>query len=69
MATYTRLTDDEKAAIAQGEIRSLEYQMYTLELKLIAENAKSSPDETSISDLTTLISEKQTQIAAIQQGE
>jgi len=36
MPTYTVLTNDEKAAIAQAEIRNLEYQMYTLELKLIA---------------------------------
>lgn len=65
MPTYTVLTNDEKAAIAQAEIRNLEYQMYTLEVRLIAENAKSDPDETSVSTLTALIAEKQTQIAAI----
>jgi hypothetical protein len=65
MPTYTVLTDDEKAAIAQAEIRSLEYQMYTLEIRLIAENAKSNPDDTAVSTLNTLIAEKQTQIAAL----
>jgi hypothetical protein len=39
--------------------------MYTLEVRLIAENAKSDPDETAVSTLTTLIAEKQTQIAAL----
>ena len=65
MPTYTILTNDEKAAIAQAEIRNLEYQMYTLELRLIAENAKSTPDETAVLTLNTLIAEKQTQIAAL----
>ena len=65
MPTYTVLTNDEKAAIAQAEIRNLEYQMYALEVRLIAENAKSNPDETVVSNLTALIAEKQTQIAAL----
>ena len=65
MPTYTVLTNDEKTAIAQAEIRNLEYQMYTLEVRLIAENAKSNPDETVVSNLTALIAEKQTQIAAL----
>jgi hypothetical protein len=65
MPTYTVLTNDEKAAIAQAEIRNLEYQMYTLEVRLIAENAKSDPDDTAVATLTTLIAEKQTQIAAL----
>ena len=65
MPTYTVLTNDEKAAIAQAEIRNLEYQMYALEVRLIAENAKSTPDATAVATLTTLIAEKQTQIAAL----
>jgi hypothetical protein len=39
--------------------------MYTLEVRLIAENAKSDPDETAVLTLTGLIAEKQTQIAAL----
>lgn len=65
MATYTKLTDDEKAAIAQAEVRNLEYQMYTLEIKLVAENAKSEPDQSIINTLNSSIAEKQTQISAI----
>ncbi len=66
MATYTTLTNDEKTAIAQAEVRTLEYQMYTLEVKLIAENAKSTPDADAIAVLNTLVSEKQSQISAVQ---
>jgi len=65
MPTYTTLTDDEKAAIRQAEVRSLEYQMYSLEMSLVSENAKSSPDADKVTLLQAAISEKQTQIAAL----
>jgi hypothetical protein len=65
MATYTKLTNDEKAAIVDAEIRNLEYQMYSLEVQLIAENAKAEPDAERSSALNALIAEKQTQIAAL----
>jgi hypothetical protein len=65
MATYTVLTDDEKAAITQAEIRNLEYSMYSLEVQLIAENAKAEPVAETIAMLQALIAEKQTQIAAL----
>jgi hypothetical protein len=65
MATYTKLTNDEKAAIVDAEVRNLEYQMYSLEVQLIAENAKTEPDSERSSSLTALIAEKQTQIAAL----
>ncbi len=68
MATYTTLTNDEKAAIAQAEVRNLEYQMYGLEVRLVAENAKSTPDAEVITLLNSLIAEKQEQIAAVQEG-
>ncbi len=65
MATYTILTDDEKAAIKQAEIRNLEYAMYSLEVQLVAENAKSEPVAETIAFLTSAIAEKQTQISAL----
>jgi hypothetical protein len=65
VATYTMLTNDEKSAIAQAEVRNLEYQMYGLEVRLIAENAKSTPDAEVITLLNSLIAEKQDQITAV----
>jgi hypothetical protein len=65
MATYTKLTNDEKAAIVDAEVRNLEYQMYSLEVQLIAENAKAEPNADSVSKIESLIAEKQTQIAAL----
>jgi hypothetical protein len=37
MPTYTKLTEDEKTAIQEAAVRSLEYQMYALEVEKIAE--------------------------------
>ena len=65
MATYTQLTDDEKAQIKIAAKRSLEYQMYALVVEVIAENAKTSPDAAKLSDLEDQIAEKQAQITAI----
>ena len=63
--TYEYLTNDEKAAVKQAAVRSLEYQMYSLEVEKIAENAKTSPNAEIVSALTSSIAEKQSQIAAV----
>lgn len=66
MATnYTLLSEDEKAQIKIAAKRNLEYQMYALEVDVIAENAKTSPDAARLSALADDIAEKQTQIAAL----
>lgn len=65
MATYEVLSEDEKAQIKIAAKRNLEYQMYALEVEVIAENAKSSPDAARLSDLADQIAEKQDQISAI----
>ncbi len=65
MTTYTQLTDDEKAQIKIAAKRNLEYQMYSLEVDIIVENAKLAPDADRVADLQAKITEKQTQIAAI----
>jgi len=62
---YEYLTDDEKAAVKQSAIRSLEYQMYSLEVDKIAELAKATPNAEAIASFTALIAEKETQIAAV----
>lgn len=65
MATYSVLSEDEKNSIRQSAVRSLEFQMYALELDKIAENAKTTPDTDRVAALTSAIAEKQTQIAAL----
>ncbi|NCA21330.1 MAG: hypothetical protein EBS86_09370 [Crocinitomicaceae bacterium] len=62
---YTVINNDEKAAIVESTVRSLEYQMYQAELQMVVENARNNPDETRLQILTAEIQEKQKQIAAI----
>lgn len=63
--SYEHLTNDEKNAIAQATVRGLEYQMYQLEMELVAENARTTPDSVRVQALTDAIAEKQDQIAAV----
>jgi hypothetical protein len=65
MASYQILSDDEKAQIETAAKRNLEYQMYALEVEVVAENARTTPDAKRLSDLADQIAEKQDQIAAI----
>lgn len=65
MANYTILTNDEKSVIVDSAVRALEYQMYSLELDLIAENAKETPDAARVTFLTSAVAEKVSQIAAV----
>ena len=66
MATYTVLTDDEKAQIKTATIRNLEYQLYAAEIGLIVENAKANPDSARIEELENVMSEVETQISALE---
>jgi len=65
MATYSVLSEDEKNSIRQSAVRSLEFQMYALELEKIAENAKTAPDTDRLAVLNSAIAEKETQIEAL----
>ncbi len=66
MPEYQELTDSEKNQIKINAIRNLEYQMYSLEIEIVAENAKSEPDEERLLILNQKISELESQILAIQ---
>jgi hypothetical protein len=65
MATYSVLSEDEKNSIRQSAVRSLEFQMYALELDKIAENAKTAPDTDRLAVLDSAIAEKEAQIEAL----
>ena len=65
MATYSVLSEDEKNSIRQSAVRSLEFQMYALELDKIAENAKTAPDTDRLALLNSAIAEKEAQIEAL----
>jgi flagellar biosynthesis/type III secretory pathway protein FliH len=60
------LTNEEKAQIINSHIKSLAFNKYNLEVDLIAENAKASPNSVVITTTNTAIDEIEDQIAALQ---
>jgi hypothetical protein len=66
MPTYNKLTNDEKTAIKDSVVRNLEYQMYSLQLEMLAENAKTTPDVEKIEVIQSNINDKLAQIAAVE---
>jgi hypothetical protein len=65
MPTYNTLSNDEKAAIKESLVRNLEYQMYALEMEIVAENAKAEPDASKITNIQSAIADKVAQITAV----
>ena len=65
MPTYTKLSEDEKNSIRESTTRSLEFQMYALELDLTAENAKVEPNAERVEFLISEIAQKEAQITAV----
>jgi hypothetical protein len=65
MENYTLLTQDEKDQIEIAVKRNLEYQMYTFETELVAENAKTNPSASRIEAIQANINELKLSIAAL----
>lgn len=62
----TTLTKADKLQLINSHKRSLEYSKYGLELDVLQENAKSSPNQEEVSRLETLIEETDNQLAALE---
>jgi hypothetical protein len=65
MPSYEELNDNEKNQIKINAKRNLEYSMYTLEIDILLEKAKSNPDFEKISVMENEIVEKENQILAL----
>lgn len=61
----TTLSKDDKAQIIASHKRNLEYRQYGLELDVMAENAKVSPNAEIISGFQASIDEIDDQLAAL----
>ena len=61
----TVLGKDDKVQLIKSRLRQLEYRKYGLDLDLIVENAKATPDSNSVQVIEDSISEINTQIAAL----
>lgn len=62
---YNFIDNSEKVAIIEAQARTLEYSKFTLEVSLMAENAKSSPDNDVLLSLNRQIAEKDRQITSL----
>ena len=60
------LTNDEKINIINSHIKNLVYNKYNVELSLIEENSKPSPDEKNVNTLNEQISQFNLQFIALQ---
>lgn len=65
MPIYQELNDNEKNQIKVNAKRNIEYAMYTLEIDILLEKAKSNPDLEKISVMENEIAEKENQILAL----
>ena len=65
MPIYDELNDNEKNQIKINAKRNIEYAMYTLEIDILLEKAKSKPDLEKISIMENEIAEKENQILAL----
>jgi hypothetical protein len=62
----TQLTNQEKAQIINSHIRNLVFSKYNLEVDLITENAKSSPNAIAVSSINASISDVSGQISVLE---
>lgn len=61
----TTLTKEDKAQIIESRIKGLEYRKYSLDIDLMVENAKTSPESESISKLNEAIDEIDNQLSVL----
>jgi len=59
------LSKEEKIQLINSRINGLEFRKYALDLDLIVENAKTTPDEDAISVINSGISELEAQMSAL----
>ena len=61
----TILTKQDKLQLISSHKRSLEYSKYGLELDIIQENAKTTPNQEEVARLTALIADTDKQLTAL----
>ncbi len=61
----TQRTNEEKISIINSHLKNLEYNKFNIEMSIVEENAKSTPDSSNISSLNSQVSEIDVQIAAL----
>jgi hypothetical protein len=65
MEEYETMSDSEKASSIRSKIKNIQYQKYSLELDLVAENAIAEPDAAIISSIQLQMSNLDAKQAAL----
>lgn len=61
----TTLTNEEKIVIINSHIKNLEYNKFNIAMSIVEENAKSTPDASTLSSLNSQTSDINDQIEAL----
>jgi uncharacterized membrane protein YcaP (DUF421 family) len=61
----TTLSKSEKVQIIESRLRGLEYKKFGLEMDLLVENAKTTPDSESVSNIEDAIQEVSGQLSVL----
>lgn len=61
----TTLTKEDKIQIIESRVKGLEYRKYSLDIDLMVENAKTSPDSESVSKINESIDEIDNQLSVL----
>ncbi len=61
----TMLSKIEKVQIIESRLRGLEYKKFGLEIDLLVENAKTTPDPESVSNIEAAIEEVSGQLSVL----
>jgi chromosome segregation ATPase len=62
---YTLLTAEDKIQIIKDRIRSLEFQLFNLELAISEQESKATPDATNIDIINLQIADLKSQISEL----
>ena len=61
----TILSKNEKVQIIESRLRGLEYKKFALEIDLLVENSKTTPDSESVSNIESAIEEVSGQLSVL----
>ena len=61
----TLLSNEEKLGIINQHIRNLEYNKFNIEISLVEENAKTTPETAALANLNTQLTDFNSRITAL----
>jgi hypothetical protein len=62
----TLLSNEEKAGIINQHLRNLHYNKFNIEISIVEENAKTTPETAAVANLTAQIADFDARITALE---